>query len=115
MNIPTADYFLETLMTLSAETRLTLFWLVVINMLGCVMVLWDKRVVQTKAKEERANAPVIPVTFIAAIGGSPGMLLGFSLFKHAFESQVQRFLFACVVLGQLLMLGTIKEWIGEHL
>ena len=59
-------------------TKLLLIYLLIINALGCILMLADK----IKARKNRWRIPEATLFLVAAIGGSIGSLAGMYLFRH---------------------------------
>ena len=58
--------------------QLLLIYLLIINALGCLLMLIDK----VKAKKNRWRIPEATLFLVAAIGGSIGSLIGMYTFRH---------------------------------
>ena len=59
-------------------TQLLLIYLLIINAIGCILMLADK----IKAKKNRWRIPEATLFLVAAIGGSIGSLIGMYAFRH---------------------------------
>lgn len=81
--------------------ELIYLYLLFINVLGAALMLGDKQ----KAKKKAWRIPEAMLLTVAALGGSPGVLLGMLLFRH--KTQRPRFF-----LGVPLFLGVhILLWL----
>ena len=58
--------------------KLLLIYLLIINALGCLLMLIDK----IKAKKKRWRIPEVTLFLVAAVGGSIGSLIGMYTFRH---------------------------------
>ena len=58
--------------------KLILIYLLIINALGCLLMLIDK----IKAKKKRWRIPEVTLFLVAAVGGSIGSLIGMYAFRH---------------------------------
>ena len=58
--------------------QLLLIYLLIINALGCLLMLIDK----IKAKKKRWRIPEATLFLVAAVGGSIGSLIGMYTFRH---------------------------------
>lgn len=58
--------------------KLLLIYLLIINALGCLLMLIDK----IKAKKKRWRIPEATLFLVAAVGGSIGSLIGMYTFRH---------------------------------
>jgi len=58
--------------------KLIVIYLLLINVLGCILMLADKR----KAVKKRRRIPEATLMGVAFLGGSLGTLLGMRLFRH---------------------------------
>ena len=58
--------------------QLLLIYLLIINALGCLLMLIDK----IKAKKKRWRIPEVTLFLVAAVGGSIGSLIGMYAFRH---------------------------------
>lgn len=58
--------------------KLLLIYLLIINALGCLLMLIDK----IKAKKKRWRIPEATLFLVAAVGGSIGSIIGMYTFRH---------------------------------
>lgn len=80
-----------------------LIYLLLINALGFLLMLIDKR----KAIKKKWRIPEATLMTVAALGGSIGSLLGMYTFRHKTLHNKFRFGIPAILIGQLLLAGGI--------
>ena len=102
------ESILDLFSGISDQLRLVLIVLAAMNLLGFIVVLWDKSS-RDRDAEEHVPHPVLALA--AAGGGSFGIIFALKLFGYTFKSNAQTLIVVASVLFYIYLISEYKDWI----